>query len=215
MDTVTVLIPTSESTALSQVLEVIKILAPALLVILSAYLAYAFARHQASDERKRAFLLRQVTDFYSPMVGIRSHIRSLSQLRAEIEGLANDAWTQTVEEAPQEYPALSEHLEREFRPFDRLIEYNNKQLRQELLPQYERMLQIFANQYWLAESSTRSRFDELVKFVELWRRHLDEALPGRVLEQLKHSEAALQPLYDDIETVLDSLRTRLQSDRAI
>jgi hypothetical protein len=91
-----------------------------------------------------------------------------------------------------------------------MIEYNNKQLREELLPLYDRMLQIFTEQYWLAEPATRAHYDELVRFVELWHRHFEKSLPTPVLVQLKHSEGALAPLYENLTTTLDSLTARLR-----
>jgi hypothetical protein len=47
-------------------------------------------------------------------------------------------------------------LEKErFPGFEKIIEYNNRQLAEEVVPLYRRMVEIFTGNMWLAEPSTR------------------------------------------------------------
>lgn len=205
MDTVTVILNEAADGTLTQLLDLIKFLGAIALAVISAYLAYRFAGRQADRERRQAHVMRQVAEFYSPMVGLRSRIRSLSTLRAQVHAAADDAWRRTVDAAPAQNPAMSEYLDGEFVPFEKLLDYEDEQLRTDLLPAYEKMLGLFTDHYWLAESSTRRHFDELLRFVELWRRHLNKSLPAKVREQLSHSEAQLHPLYADLDKTLERL----------
>ena len=205
MDTVTVIVDGASSGALTQLLDLIKFLGAIALAVLSAYLAYRFAGRQATRERQQAYITRQIAEFYSPMVGLRNRIRALSTLRAQVHAAADDAWKQTVDAAPAQNPAMSDYLNGQFVPFEKLLDYEDEQLRTDLLPAYEKMLGIFTDHYWLSEAGTRPHFDELLRFVEIWRRHLNKSLPDKVREQLSHSEARLHPLYVDLDATLARL----------
>jgi hypothetical protein len=102
-------------------------------------------------------------------------------------------------------------LARSFPAFKRIVDYDNEQLRAELLPGYRRILEIFKQGYWLAEESTKKHYPKLVEFVELWNRSLDESLPWEVVEKLGHSEASLSGFYVETENVLKELRDKLAS----
>lgn len=150
-------------------------------------------------------MTRQLKEFYSLLLGYQQAIRAKSELRVKIGQAANEAWREICERAPQ--PFL-EH-ERDFEPFKRVIEYNNAQLRTELLPLYHKMLDTFRDNYWLAEPETRAWFPELSDFVELWDRWIAESIPGAVIERLKHDEPRLLPFYKELETRMEVLRREL------
>jgi hypothetical protein len=96
-----------------------------------------------------------------------------------------------------------------FPEFKRIIAYNNKQLQEELLPIYRQMIEHFSANLWLAEPSTRSFFGELVKFVEMWDRHLAGSVPFEVLLEYTADESRLLPFYDDLAAQMGCLRQKL------
>ena len=75
---------------------------------------------------------------------------------------------------------MYDHEER-FAPFKRIIEYDNEQLRAELLPKYREMLTLFTERYHLAATDTRAFYQSFLEFVEIWNRWLAESLPAEVL----------------------------------
>ncbi len=94
--------------------------------------------------------------------------------------------------------------------YDKLQDYNNRQLTDEIIPLYRKMLAIFTDCMWLAEPSTQRHYAALVEYVEIWNRFLDQSLPREVLQQIEHKEEALKPFYADLEQHFTSLSKRLR-----
>ncbi|MBI4437314.1 MAG: hypothetical protein HY590_07880 [Candidatus Omnitrophica bacterium] len=156
--------------------------------------------------RQQSFLKQQLDDFYSPMLGIRQEILTKSQLRLEISQTANEAWHELCKgKSPEELKRLSE---RTWPAFDKIVKYNNRQLTEELLPAYGRMLDLFRKNLWLANETTKQHYQELMKFVELWNRWVDRSLPAEVMDKLGHTEERLKPLYEDLEKNVTLLRNQ-------
>jgi len=133
-----------------------------------------------------------------------------SELRAEIHGTANHIWRDLCDQARElGREALRQLTDERFPEFSKIIEYDNRQLVEELLPAYRRMVNIFRENMWLAEEDTRAHFATLLKFVDLWDRWLAKAIPREVAEAIGHEEDSLQPLYKDLQEKHDNLRGRL------
>ena len=96
--------------------------------------------------------------------------------------------------------------ERRWPTFEKLTEYDNRQLVEELLPSYRKMIEIYRDKYWLADPASRVHFDTLIAFVEIWDRWLDKSLPAEVLEMIGHEEETLYPFYEHLQTKHDELR---------
>jgi len=94
--------------------------------------------------------------------------------------------------------------------YDRLLKYSDVQVRKDLVPQYQAMLKLYLEKRWLAEESTLKFDYELVEFVELWRRFLDDSLPSRVLMKVDHTEEKLKPFYADLQQCFDMLRQEIE-----
>ncbi|MGQ0663755.1 MAG: hypothetical protein ACT4P2_09240 [Pseudomonadota bacterium] len=90
--------------------------------------------------------------------------------------------------------------------FKAIIEYDNKQLRETLLPAYRQMAATFRDKLWLAEVETRDFYPRLIEFIEIWDRSIDESLPTEVLEALGHTEKKLHPFFEHLQATLDRLR---------
>jgi len=164
-----------------------------------------------SEAREYNFAVRQLEEFYAPMIGCLRKIRANSDLRVEINKASDIAWRQICEEHPR--PFLDH--EKYFGPFQKSIEYNNKQLRDEIIPLYDRMLTVFTEKYWLANASTRQWYPELVTFVELWHRWLDSSIPAEVIQEMSHTEERLKPFYLDLESQLSGLHERLSEQHVV
>ena len=172
--------------------------------------AWMTGRHQASERRYR-YLLQQLTEFYSPMLGMREQIRIKSEIRLKISNAAGTAWPELVADAQEAgLDAVQELQEKRWPGFERIIEYENRQFEQETLPLYRQMLQLFTAKSHPAEASTRSHHSQLIEFVEIWDRWLGAALPPEVLKRLEHDEERLQPLYQDLAAHFERLQARLR-----
>jgi hypothetical protein len=166
------------------------------------------ARNQKA-ERRIARIREQLAAFYAPLRGIRAEIRAKSELRTKLHSIANDAWQQLL--AGESNPVRRKKLEDEEWPkYEPVLKYSEDQLKNELVPLYQRLLRHFTDHMWLAEQSTLQHHSALVEFVEIWNRHLKEPLPYDLIIRLGHEERKLEPLYDDIEGHFSELSAQLK-----
>jgi hypothetical protein len=163
-------------------------------------------------QRRYLFGERQLRDLYSPLLGLRSEVRIKSDLREKIRAAAHAEWQRQCQEARDtaDPPENLRKLSTEKGPgFERLFDYDNQQLVDNLVPSYRKMLAILRDNLWLAEPETRSYLGKLIELVELWERWLARAVPVEVVRRLGHSEESLHPFYEHLEKKHDELRGRL------
>ena len=160
-------------------------------------------------QRKLAFLEKQLSTFYSPMLGLRNEISAYGAFRLRVQNEADAAWRQLCAEN-YDVEALQRISNQRGSEFARIIEYDNAKLHEELLPAYRKMVELFRDCYWLAESETRAYYPELLEFTEVWNRWNDKALPPEVLKRLEHGEDNLAPFYAHIEQMHDAIRKKLK-----
>ena len=158
--------------------------------------------NQAKERRHRR-IREQADEFYGPMVGMRAAIRAKGEVRVRIGDAAREARHELTDGMPS--AEVAKFNEGRGSEFDKIIEYNNRQLTEDLIPSYREMLDHFSAHMSLAEPSTRTYLPALVEFVELWNRHLDESLPSEVSMRLQHDEAKLDPFYFDLQSHLARL----------
>ena len=162
-------------------------------------------------ERRNARLREQLQEFYSPMLGMRALILSKSEARQKIRWIAETVWHELFSGVTD--PDRKRKIEEEHSPsFDKLQDYNNAQLQEEIIPSYQKMLDHFTTHFWLAERSTQRHYDTLCEFVEIWKRSLDKSLPSRVVSRIQHDEKKLYPFYNDLQDHFDRLRGELKED---
>lgn len=161
---------------------------------------------------RNSFVERQLSEFYSPIAGYRKRIRTKSELRAKISSAAQEVWQETCARYsdPEKMARRSDEL---FAPYKRIIEYDNQQFREELLPLYRKMLDVFTEKYWLADQDTRAHYERFLEFVEIWDRFLADALPGEVVTKLGHAEEKLHVFYDHLERKLSALQAEVKDRR--
>ena len=170
------------------------------------------AAHSQRKARAHDFFRLQLDKFYSPMLGIRALILAKSQVRTEVSGAADMAWRRLTSSASGDVGALRKLEEERFPDFEKIISENNRQLIEKLLPSYQKMVDIFSSNMWLAEPSTLQHFGALVEFVEIWNRWTSGSLPPEVVQEIGHSEEKLKPLYADLSAQMQSLRNKLASE---
>lgn len=184
-----------------------KVAIPSLVTLVAVFLAYRFALSQARKKRITDLVEKQLASFYSPIWGCVRRINAQGNLRAELSEASNIAWKKICELAPK--PFL-DHDEK-FEPFKKLIDYENQQLNDEVIPLYDKVLEIFTSNYWLSEESTRQYYEDYYRFVEIWHRYLNRTLPLETLREIEHGEESLKPFYQDIEKTMNELKRKLKT----
>ena len=174
--------------------------------LVGAGVVYYFGIRQLAVQRGLGFVERQLVEFYAPLAGIRKQIRAKSELRLKVSEAAESAW----QDICQSYGGqpMHDHEER-FAPFKKIFEYENEQLKAELLPKYREMLSLFTERYHLAASDTRAFYQPFLEFVEIWNRWLADSLPREVLQKLSHDEENVSPLYDHLEARMEQLQSEI------
>jgi hypothetical protein len=147
---------------------------------------------------------------------MRNEIRMLSELRVKISHSADRHWRKLCEEAQSAGGAdyLTKLTEERRDEFMKSVDYDNKQLTENLVPAYRRMVSIFRDNYYLSEKTTADHFPYLLEFVDIWDRWLDRSIPREVIEELDHDEKKLEALYSDLEETHTALRTKLRNGKA-
>lgn len=191
----------------------ISISVPAIAGFMGVLAGSGLTGRRERSARRYAFLRQQLEEFYSPMLGLRQEILAKSQLRLKIGQKAEETWHELFQEKMD--PEIKAKISNQRWPeFDALIKYDNKQLTEELIPAYRRMLDLFREKMWLADDTTKQYYPELVEFVEIWNRSLDHHLPLEVFRKIGHTEERLKPFYDNLNSQAVRIRARVQSGRA-
>ncbi len=182
--------------------EIIELLKLPIIYIL---LGYIIAKWQLKYKIKLDFIERQLREFYSSMLICIRRIRALGELREKRSKLSNVAWKEIC--ATRKIPF--DDSEKVFEPFKNMIDVDNIRLREEIIPLYDEMLNIFEKKIELANSPTQGWYTDFLNFVEIWHGYLNKTIPNEVLEKLEHSEESLKPFYEDLENNFNKLRKEL------
>jgi hypothetical protein len=189
----------------------LSVIVPAIAGFLGVVVGAWLSARREKGQRRYAFRERQLQDFYSPLLGLRTEVRARSEIRDKVHDLTKSEWGKLANEARQSPdPQAESELWKSERPaFERVYKYSDKQFNEELIPTYRKMLSIFRDNLWLAEPETRPFFKILMEYVDFWERCLAWSLPAEVTFELDSSESKLQPFFDHLESKHDELRTRL------
>lgn len=184
----------------------VPILNTLLSALVGAGIVYYFGIRHLDVQRKLAFRERQLAEFYAPLAGLRRQIEAKSELRLKVSNAANAAWQDLC--ALHGTNPMLDH-DRQFEPFKKIIDYENDQLKAELIPKYREILAIFTERYHLASPDTRTFYQDFLEFVEIWNRWLAEALPPEALKKLGHSEERVKPFYEHLESKMSKLQDEI------
>lgn len=180
--------------------------------------AYLTGRNQ-KRERQCKRISEQLSGFYGPMLALRTQMLSQSELGQKISSEAGEAWQEMVKrvyEGSNDFMKIDrvERLTQQRWPaFEKLTDYGNRQLVEEIIPSYRKMIELFTSRLHLAEPSTIAHFPALLEFVEVWNRWLNEALPVEVLGLMNHTEEAIMPFYDDLLANFTRMQRELSERR--
>ena len=161
------------------------------------------------EERRQRFIQRQLEEFYAPFCALRQEIRAKGEARVRVSKASAAEWAALFEgvESPEQKQEIEAcHKDQ----FESIVTYNNKQLADEHVPGYRKMLDLFREKLWLVERSTRIHYPTLVEFVEVWNRRVAGSLPASVAEKMGHGEENLDSLYEDAERHRDQLQRKLK-----
>jgi hypothetical protein len=174
--------------------------------IVTAFATYLFTAKHFRKQKRHNFNERRLTDFYAPMLGCIKKIRAGRKLSVQISTASDASWREWCARNP--HPSPESH-DKELAPYERSVEYENNKFPNEYLPLYDKMLAVFdANQH-LAYPSTREWYERFAKFVDLWHRFLDDAVPAEAVRKLDVTEEELLPFYQELQSQHDHLARKL------
>ena len=186
--------------------SLIQVVIPAIAGLVGVLVGGWITTRSQKIERQHQRIREQLANFYSVLLGIRSQIRGKSEVRLKLRTITQKSQQAALIQA-QDDPRITSTKQAEFR---QLINYDNWQLQEELVPSYREMLAHVTKNMWLAEPSTLEHYDALAEYVELWNRALEKAIPDDVVLQLDHDEKKLYPFYDDLASQFKRLREELK-----
>src|SRR5208283_1547125 len=165
-------------------------------------------RRQRADER----LQQQLSEFYAPLLGLRMRILAKSETRVKSSGVLQTAWSEVLAgpRAIGDPELLKKTADEKWLAFQEAHDYSNRELREEIVPLYRKMVDIFTEKMWLAEPSTLIHFGVLVEYVEIWNRALAGAIPNDAMILYNHDEDKVKPLYADLASHVQRLSGGLQ-----
>lgn len=196
----------------------ISIAVPAISGFMGILIGAWISSKQQKEQAKLSFVEKQLKYFYSPLLGTISEIIILNKIEMNISGSANAEWKKRCEEARKDkdinYNLLRENRENDIKEYVKIIDYNNQQLTESLLPSYHHMVSIFKEYYYLADPNICEYLYPLIEFVNLRDRWLKKTIPTEVLTNLGHNESALLLFYKEVEEIHDKLRMKLENGKA-
>lgn len=172
------------------------------------------SNRQSQNQRKLDFFEKQLRELYSPLIGTRKEIQILSEFRCVVEGASDEWWKDVCKLGDQmDMEKAQKYYDEKEKGIDGPIGYNNNQLKIKILPAYRQLVEIFRNNFYLAEEETKKYFPTLVKFIETWERFLSQTHPREVMQKINVSEKELQPFYQHLEETLKALREKLKEGK--
>ena len=145
-----------------------------------------------------------------PFLRLRKGIRAISELRVKIEQASDAGWREAADSMGDEQFEWGT-TEKRSALYNKSAEYDNKQFKEALLPEYEKMVSLFREKIHLAYPDTTEHFGELVEFVAIWKRHLDGSLLPEALPHIYHTEENVRPLYESLQRRYDELVEQIAS----
>jgi len=188
----------------------IQIVVPAAAALIGVLIGGWITSHNQKKERRNRRIREQLEGFYGPLLAMRMKIRAMSEVREKLRNIARAAYNEELKAVGPD-PVVKANYEATHWPeYVKLIEYDERQLKEELVPIYRKMLELMTDKMWLAEQATLDHYAGFVEFVEIWNRALDKSMPSKVVWRIEHSEASLQPFYDNLASQAEQFRLDLR-----
>ena len=194
--------------------EWILVVIPAASGLIAILVGWWLSAVRESAVRRHSFVERQLREFYSPLLGIKSEIQALGEVGLKVRRADDEVYREGVARRQSDPEALAEFSEKRSPELAKGIQHDNEQLWEVTLPAYTRMVTVFRDGLWLADPATRQHFGTLVEFVELWKRVGDGTLDLEGGRRVGPQETKLQPFYENLEQTHDRLRDKVKRGRA-
>ena len=172
-------------------------------IILSAWAGYIFN----NKHFRRKFNQRRLDDFYGPMLGLIKQVIANAEYNIKVSDASNQAWREICERHPHPFEDHGKYFE----PFKKSLDYENERFRNEDIPAFDKMLEIFKSKIHLAYPSTRALFNQFSQYVDHWHR----PLPYEVLKKLNPSAEPLAKLSADVEAHVHNLKRKLSGEKRV
>jgi hypothetical protein len=187
-------------------------LLPALAGLLGVAVGAWLTARREHTRRKLDFIETRLKEFYSPMLGLRTEILAFSDVRLKIQNATHkDLARLSADDSASGMRKLEAAMKAD--KHEQQIEYNNEQLRKQLIPGYRKMVDLFRDKYWLADTDTKEFYPKLVEYVEIWNRNEANSMPVGVLKLLNYEEANLHPFYEHLQQRHDDLRQKIEDGK--
>lgn len=188
----------------NNLIDLLKIVIPSFITLAASYIGYLYGIRHYRRQKKYEFIETQINKYYSPLVGYRKKIESISNSRVELFKATDATWKELCKNNPNP-------TENDIKQFDNSIKYDNKQFAKDVLPTYDKMITIMHENYYLANYETKEYYETFFIFVDIWHRFLEDSIPRETISKLNHKEENLKPFYDDLNNQLNKLIEELKS----
>lgn len=178
-------------------------------VLASGGITYFFTARHYRKQRTYEFAERRLNELYGPLSSCVGQLAADGRLKLAIYEAKDEAWKDKCKRSP----AAFLDNEKAFAPYQASIDYENRHFRDHVMAIYDDMLTVLNTQQHLAFQSTMAYYDAFYRFVQLWHRWLDDAIPGEAIQRIEVSEEELQPFYADIQARHAALVRKLAGDR--
>ena len=133
--------PAADQQSIEAVRWAVALIVPAAAGLVGVVVGAWLTSRRERRQRQLAYLEKQLSSFYSPMLGLRNEVRTHGALRIRIMNEASAAWTQVCAESEHLDVLERQRITKERGPeFTRIIEYDNNKLHEDLLPAYRKIM---------------------------------------------------------------------------
>ncbi|MCK5833065.1 hypothetical protein KAH81_05265 [bacterium] len=174
-------------------------------IILTAGVTYYFTALHFRKQKRYEFSQRRLDELYAPFYGYSKKIRVNAKFRVKASKASEKTWREICKSNPQ--PSIDH--DKDFEPYKRQIEDENKRFNEEDIPAYDAMLDLLKTKNQFAYHSTLKWFDQFAEFVA----HLHRRLPAKTLKELDISEEPLFDFYSEVKERYNQLKLKLSGDK--
>ncbi len=165
--------------------------------------SYFFTRNLNEKERKDDLTHRRLDQLYSPILGLKDKIDALNKTSVELHDTTSKLWQELVDRAQEHSVEAVYRLDDRWEDYEPEIRLGNRIFRETIIPYYERMIEIVRKNHWLADHTTLESFQDLVRFVVLWKGWLDGYIPREVIEKTDLGNENLKDVFMHLESQRD------------
>lgn len=181
------------------IIQSMQYIVPPASAIIAGYFGLRYGLKQSREEKKIDIIEEQLNKFYSPLLAFHKELKCKGEIRCRISKTGDEVWKEKVNQKGKD----------DMQYVDKEIQYNNEQLKKELLPLYYKMIDIFRENYWLADPETQKYYPKLVEFVEIWKRWMEKSIDPDVVKRIGSNENELEPFYRELEERTRILRSKI------